>query len=320
MTGSTPPGDARPRSPAYVIATDEAGYGPRLGPLVVVATCWRLRGSAKPQALRGLTRPVSVGGGVLRIDDSKRVIKPGRSLDPVRGLASMLGDAAGSGPWEGFEAMIRAGGVDPERMPEWADASHPATAYPTADCPWFDGDFDFVGHRIGLLFAEQFNARLEGGRNKADVLGETCMGLVASWIRDRKCGEASVFCDRHGGRKFYGGLIQNTLPDVRFSVMREGPKESEYRTLVGGKNVDWWFTVGGDSFPPVSVSSLIAKLIREECMLRFNAFFETAAERCGLAKPRPTAGYPTDATRWIDETATLRERLDIEDHRLIRRR
>ncbi|MBQ7028923.1 MAG: hypothetical protein IJN32_01640, partial [Thermoguttaceae bacterium] len=31
------------KSPVYVVGTDEAGYGPNLGPLLVAASCWTLQ-------------------------------------------------------------------------------------------------------------------------------------------------------------------------------------------------------------------------------------------------------------------------------------
>ena len=36
---------------AYFIGTDEAGYGPNLGPLIVTATAWRAPDDLKPDAL-----------------------------------------------------------------------------------------------------------------------------------------------------------------------------------------------------------------------------------------------------------------------------
>jgi ribonuclease HII len=63
----------------------------------------------------------------------------------------------------------------------------------------------------------------------------------------------------------------------------------------------------------VALASLIAKLIRELLMERFNAFF--AAHDGAL---HPTAGYPEDARRWLRDTVALRQQLELPDHLLIR--
>jgi hypothetical protein len=58
---------------------------------------------------------------------------------------------------------------------------------------------------------------------------------------------------------------------------------------------------------------MAAKLVRELFMERFNAFFLAHDPRLA-----PTAGYPTDAVRFLKETESLRRRLSIPDEALIR--
>ncbi|HEX5103073.1 MAG TPA: hypothetical protein VFV87_04640, partial [Pirellulaceae bacterium] len=69
-----------------VLGTDEAGYGPNLGPLVVAATAWRVPGEISPAAMYDALAEVVCGGGVpseegrLAIGDSKQLYKPGCGL------------------------------------------------------------------------------------------------------------------------------------------------------------------------------------------------------------------------------------------------
>jgi hypothetical protein len=85
--------------------------------------------------------------------------------------------------------------------------------------------------------------------------------------------------------------------------------------------IRWRFTVGGDSFPPVSLASIIAKSTRERLMDRFNDYFSSAwgeFAKDDARPPLPTAGYAADATRFLRETASLRRALGVADERLVR--
>jgi hypothetical protein len=58
---------------------------------------------------------------------------------------------------------------------------------------------------------------------------------------------------------------------------------------------------------------MCAKLARELCMARLNAFF-----RRHLPDLEPTAGYATDAKRFLRDTAALRRKLGITDDAFVR--
>ena len=75
----------------YLIGTDEAGYGPNLGPLVISATVWEAPEGVGGEDLFGrlghLIAPgangVSAGGPCVAIADSKRLYAPGKGLRDV---------------------------------------------------------------------------------------------------------------------------------------------------------------------------------------------------------------------------------------------
>ncbi len=74
------------------------------------------------------------------------------------------------------------------------------------------------------------------------------------------------------------------------------------------------FYTGGESrHLPVALASRAAKLAREKYMLRFNAFFQRHDP--GV---KATAGYYTDAQRFLKESDGLRRRLGIVDGDFIR--
>ena len=65
----------------------------------------------------------------------------------------------------------------------------------------------------------------------------------------------------------------------------------------------------------VALASMISKYVRELFMKRLNRWF--AARLPGL---RPTAGYPVDGARFLDDTAEFRARAGIADEDLVRSR
>ena len=60
---------------------------------------------------------------------------------------------------------------------------------------------------------------------------------------------------------------------------------------------------------PIALASMIAKYVRELAMIRFNTYWQAK-----MPELKPTAGYVTDARRWLDDAAdavdrSLRERM-----------
>ena len=73
----------------FVLGTDEAGYGPNLGPLCVAATAWQMPDDAAADGLYDrLADVVCVERGEndarLAIADSKSLYKSGGTLQPLR--------------------------------------------------------------------------------------------------------------------------------------------------------------------------------------------------------------------------------------------
>lgn len=171
-----------------------------------------------------------------------------------------------------------------------------------------------------VITAQRFNAICRTGSNKADLLSESTLGLVRGLIDLHGADDSSisVFCDRHGGRKFYGGVLQHLFPDARLHVAKEEKQQSEYRLTRANQQIDVCFTVKGDSFTPVALSSMHAKYLRERFMESFNEYFQVRHKAdVGLT---PTAGYPVDADRFLIDVASTLERESIPRQSLVRSR
>ena len=93
----------------YVIGTDEAGYGPHLGPLVISATVWQVDDQAKAHNLYRVLKkvvcadPSKANGKRVAMADSKVLYKPGAIHDLERGALAALGCVGYEcGPWQGL--------------------------------------------------------------------------------------------------------------------------------------------------------------------------------------------------------------------------
>ena len=326
-----------------IIATDEAGYGPKLGPLIIAATAWRVPSvSDIEKAFENLSRPVSDDRcGSVFIDDSKKVFKRNPSLaegqqtmlevvcraashwaalpDPVSAYAKWLSEVAAEDfdqiatiPWYAAHLI---------RKTKQTDAPFRACNQKIID-HWSALGVKLCGIQARVITASSFNNMVNLGSNKADILTEGTCGLVWQLISKHAGAstEVSVFSDRHGGRAYYGAALQHQFPDSSMRVLQEASKVSKY-LLQGSPNcgdIEWSFTVSGDSFPPVAFSSMIAKWLREHAMGQFNEYFQ---RKLPLGETLiATAGYPSDANRYLADLQRLGLRQGIDDDLLIRKR
>jgi ribonuclease HII len=338
----------------YLIAVDEAGYGPKLGPLVVAATLWEnsTESSQWDDQLAAtweiMKSPVPIAGQKIRVDDSKRIFQ---SRTQRRGDTSPLGNLhrvlsfahhamgrtestwqerlptlipddlneAAAVPW--LAEMLTPGKWLKELPDAWLDE---ATVAPAIDA-WSLPDWKLTDARARLITAKAFNAFCEpspttgNSANKSDLLGETSLNLVASLTESNELRghtHGQIFFDRHGGRRYYAGVIAATFPEATVRVVDETSRCSIYDVQTRHHQLRMHFTVKGDSFVPVAMSSLHAKCLREIAMTFLNQFF---ADRWIGPEPfQPTAGYPVDADRFLEAAATTLTKHSISPSDLVR--
>jgi hypothetical protein len=282
-----------------VVGTDEAGYGPNLGPLVVAATCWE-------SACDPADAEVAFAAAMIGIDglwgDSKRIFRGGGGFAALeRGALAGIAASGGGVPsgWAGLLAAVDAPGGEPA---EWAEAAaqlrlprelgvddSPAAAA-RADAALAASGLRLVAVRCRLVQPREFNALLDTGLNKSDILSRATLDLAAPLV-NAAAGESVVWCDRHGGRRRYAPLVSRAFTAPLVQVIAETPEWSAYRLPEARCRIE--FSVGGESRLPVALASMTATYIRELSMAAFNAWW---GGRC--AGLEPTAGYPVDAVRW----------------------
>ncbi len=251
-----------------VIATDEAGYGPKLGPLVIAASQWTWAANHDDPSLDEssiddliaafdpLGVPVTIDGQTLRIDDSKAVYKAGSGLAKLHAVVSASHHWCGHSLTDVPTMLAHVAGQDAADISsmDWLSflSSDPMTAKSktaTAIDQWSGSGIELSDVQARVITAKRFNALCESGLNKADLLSQATLGLVRDAVLSSEEEHICVFCDRHGGRRYYAGVIQQTFPEGTTTVVSESKTQSIYQCrwegLSGKRTLRIAFTVKG---------------------------------------------------------------------------
>ena len=334
---------------AFLVGIDEAGYGPHLGPLVVAAATLEFSALARPAA--GGTadalpdpdlweslqshihkRPSGSGGRVV-VCDSKVAYASGNLATLERAVLGFLA-AAGARP-RSLAELIRVLAV-PSSEPSANGLPRPwdrpeALCLPLASdtaeidsaAAHLEKGLAVIGGRIGgltvnIASAARLNRLIDGDRNKAGALFALAADLVAESI-SRSRGQAVHFTmDRHGGRRYYAGLLCGAFPMTAVETLEESPEMSRYRLVHSGSEAPVLISVCDRCETwslPTALASMAAKYVRELAMAQLNASVQSLVP--GL---RPTAGYGLDAWRFLDDVAGARTAAGVPVAAMLRSR
>jgi len=315
---------------------DEAGYGPRLGPLVVAGAAFHLE--AEPaegilwEVLRdAVCRNLSHSDGRVVVNDSKQVYSPARGLKTLEeGVLSFLraaldhrGERAGV-----LLDLLTGGRGDPEPEAPWSARARqlrlPLESNPSAVASKADllrralagNGARLTAVRAAVVQPAEFNRVVAHTRNKSLLLFQKCGLLLQELWREAGPGESHVVVDRHGGRIHYRRRLRDVWSDCAGDVVVERRKYSTDRVRDGGRTVMITFLEQADErVMPASLASMTAKYVREIYMHAFNRFW---AERVdGL---RPTAGYGRDAHRFLKDIEPVLRSGEWDREALVRAR
>jgi ribonuclease HII len=317
----------------FVLGTDEAGYGPNLGPLCIAASAWQLPDDAPSDGLYDrlahvVAAQLEEGCPKLRIADSKALYKAGGTLELLeRGVLVALAcldrlphrwrdiwsalDTESVGqidgqPWhDGFD----------EPLPLCATRDELLAAAQTLLAGCQSALVRFVELQSAILFPAAFNHAVKGCDNKAEVLSLTTFHLARRILERLPAGRAIVFCDKHGGRTYYAALLQHVFPDELVIVKLETAKLAIYAVKHSGRQIEFRFQPKGERHLPTALASMTAKYLRELAMRPFNAFWQRH-----IPDLKATAGYPTDARRFFDDIRPVRRKLKIANDLVWRKR
>lgn len=128
-------------------------------------------------------------------------------------------------------------------------------------------------------------------------------------------GELRVVCDRQGGRTDYAPMLARECRSrsealsrwtASVKVLEESDRCCRYEVHDRTRRMIVTFMPEAESAHlPVALASMVAKLIRELAMARFNRYWCRRATESASMDLKPTAGYRLDAARWLQDARTL---------------
>jgi ribonuclease HII len=310
---------------------DEAGYGPLLGPLVVTGTSFEVPPGASQACLwdllqAGVTRTPTRRDHRLPITDSKKLYSRSGGIKHLERTALV---------------MISAGGHSVESFGSLLAGIAPDVIAHLAEYPWYR-DFDMSlpmandaadislcanavrknmtdnGVRLAGVYCEPvlaggFNRLIAQTRNKATASLGITVRVIDRIRRGVTAGDGCVFVDRQGGRTHYRQTLTTALGVQHIKVLAESDTESVYELESGDRIM--FVTRGETHHLPIALASVVSKYVRELFMVAFNRFW---ADRVpGL---KPTAGYYTDARRFLSDIAEAVARETLPEACMVRTR
>lgn len=319
---------------AILAGIDEAGYGPTLGPLVVSVTAFRVPDEHLDRSLwetlrESCTNTPSRSGRRLAIADSKKLFAGRKNMAALERAALV---------------MLAVRGVTPGTFAEMLDAVGSTAVEPMAHYPWYasaemplptcldvgdlgtrvnavrrdcrDHDVEFATVMVAPMLEEEFNRLVGRTRNKSSVLMTLVLQLVHHIVQSFPGERVRVCVDRLGGRVHYREALMTSLSGRDFHVLEESAGRSAYRFTEGGRVCDIEFaTDGEDRHFPTALASIYSKYVRELFMKAFNSYWGAQ-----VATLKPTAGYYTDAKRWLAEVGPVLDELKIDRRKMVRSR
>lgn len=316
----------------WLVGIDEAGYGPNLGPMVQSSVAVHVA-DAQADLWDLLCVAVRRAGDKvdsrLLIDDSKRVNEGIHGVAKLeRGVLATLADELilpcdlGCilkliGSDESRSELLREAWFDVTmNLPIEVGLQSVLNAGRDLRIGFSKANVQYGSVRSVVTPALRFNALLDKWGTKAAVLAD---GVISLLDANRKLpgDEPIVFLiDKLGGRNFYAAMISTAFSDGWVVAEREGPEICSYRIIGIEREIRLVFQPRADgSHLTVALASMVCKYLREIFMKQFNRWW--IGHVPGI---KPTAGYPSDAKRFMAQIRAKALALGFEEHVIWRKR
>ncbi len=322
--------------PIMIAGIDEAGYGPLLGPLIISAVAFELPGSLTdemPDIAAMLAPAVALRPplphAALMIADSKLVHRLQNGLVHLE-LACILAaeQGCGSDTPTTLEQLARSLGWQANcplpwynwkeaPVPRWADEGTLGITRSMVTGRMAARKIQLSMARTAIIDEQQFNQLTAKTNNKAAVLSTHGMMLLRELVDRYGQGDAWIVVDKNGARDRYLDMLMRTFPEAMWRVYQESPLLSRYQWArpEGVIRIDFQ-QKGEQACLATAWASMICKYIRERAMEQFNIWWQSETG----SGVKPTAGYYSDAQRWLSEMAPYLERCGPPTEQWVRTR
>jgi len=290
-----------------VVGIDENGLGPRLGPLVATASLLEVEDHSL------LSTDI--------LPESKQVFTSGKRMEKGENLVlsfySLLKGYIPSSPSQILSDLL---------LPLADTCTSPLPhCLPAFELPYWTAQSSIredVAHhylqKLGarllevksvILCPAQLNKRLKSyNKNRIDYLS---FEELMVYYREKFAGKEILFlCGAIGKTKDYSGFFSR-LASLSYKTQREEdavcyifPSFAEVRFIENGDN----------KYFPIALSSLFGKYIRELFIEQLNRFFQSYV----ASLPHCSGYWDSTTGRFLEETAKLRQQLNIPEECFIR--
>ena len=314
-----------------VAGVDEAGYGPTLGPMVVTVIAFDVPDEKADSSLWDLLKDAIADDlknrkQRLAVRDSKKLYNAKKGLKPLEeavlsflwlrdlkitsfyqllmGLSCFNADVIANYPWyankdyplplvTNFSAILNH--VD---LLKYAMDKHGVRFCYASTC---------------VVTVGEFNDHVRSSGNKSIVLFNICARLISGLWSDFR-GDINLIVDKQGGRNSYYSLLRNRLSLTDIKVLKESNKISTYVVADAERKMEVSFVEKGeDTSMATALASMFSKYVRELFMRLENEYWLQF-----MPDLKPTAGYYSDAQRFLSQIAHVKKKEAIQDNILIR--
>jgi len=314
-----------------IAGIDEAGYGPLLGPMVISITAfdvpdekancslWDLLNDAISNDMKGK-------GQRLTVRDSKKLYSAQKGLKPLENAAlSFLRskDLKTTSFYQLLKNLLCYHAEIIAGYPWYAEKDYPLPLATNISAVLNYADLlKYALDKQGVQFCyasscvvtvREFNEWVKATDNKSVVLFHNCAALISRLWNNFK-GNISLIVDKQGGRNNYAELLKGFLHKVDVKILKESDKVSTYEVVDEQRKMEISFVEKGeDTCMAVALASIFSKYVRELFMHLENQYWLRLVPNL-----EPTAGYYTDALRFLSQIADVRKKEAIQDNILIR--
>jgi ribonuclease HIII len=315
----------------FIAGIDEAGYSPKLGPLVISLSLFQTQSDVvNPDFWQHLGKSVSktVKDSRARVivADSKKVYRKTTDLKHLEKTIFSFTYLSGRADNNSLRQLLHALNHSPDctdhpwyRPEEMPLPQHIFRNTATKHANLLREELTrngitYHGATVRPVLEGEFNRTLKRTRNKATLLWEVVAKLIAQAIQQAGDEDITIYSDKLGSRNNYTQLLEDVLPQAEILSAKNGNEMSSYTFKHNARKVEIHFIENGEAVAfPIALSSLFSKYIRELFLIQLNQFF------CNCLKDlRPTRGYHKDASRFLNETQKFRKDENIPDSILIR--